>query len=184
MLDLVWEGEMKSAVGLLILLALLSVQRASAATPGYAVSQSDNLVIVKTPWGSSIFLAPVGFDNLSSYSFEVPLSNFRSVVNSGSNPPGFDKNSGTSDNETMPLGSINALISEANRLYNQGEFSKALQYVDQISIRDPQNVRGWIMKGSLMHILGHHELAKQAWEKAVALDPRNSQIRNILKEMK
>jgi tetratricopeptide (TPR) repeat protein len=163
---------------------LIFASQAFAAKQGYAVSQADNMVIVKTPWGSSIFLAPVGFDQLSSYSFEVPLSNFRAGLEGANEPTGHGSGGLGSDSGPETMGDINSLISQANLLYNQGEFTKALQYVDQVSIRDPKNIRGWIMKGSLMHVLGYQDLAKQAWQKALDLDPANSQIRNILQEMK
>ena len=149
------------------------------ATPAvYGVTQDNNLVFVKTPWGSSVYIAPVGFNSIDSYTFEIPLSDFRTGLtrDQTGDPPGPNIKS-SSD---APTGDINMLIAEANRLYNIGDFNRALQYVDAASERQPGNVRAWVMKGSLMHVLGHPDLAQQAWAKALELDPNNKQIQNIL----
>jgi tetratricopeptide (TPR) repeat protein len=150
-----------------------------AATPsGYGVAESGNLVFVKTPWGSSVYIGPVGLDSLRTYSFEVPLSDFRAGL-----PNGIKNDGGTSSGDSSQLGDTGSLIAEANRFYNKGDFAKSLRYVDEVVRRDPGSVRGWVMKGSLMHVMGHKDLARQAWQKALELDPKNSQIQNILRSM-
>lgn len=166
-----------------LIIALLFSSSSKAANPsGYAVSQTENLLMVKTPWGQSLYIAPVGFDAINNYSFEIPLSDFRTTINKNM-PPAQSGESSLANSSDLSA-DVDVLISEANRLYNEAEFTKSLQYVDQICLRDPKNIRAWVMKGSLMHVLGHKDLAKQAWQKAAELDPNNLQLQNILKEMK
>jgi len=152
-----------------------------AKTPGYMVSQDKNLLNIKTPWGSNLFMAPVGFEDLESYSFEIPLADFRTQARKEATD-GPSDNASSKRTDPSVMGDVSSLIVEANRLYNQGDFRHALGYVDEVNQREPQNVRGWIMKGSLMHVMGHRDLAKQAWQKALELDPANQQIQRILKE--
>ena len=150
---------------------------------GYAVSQSGNLVFVKTPFGSSIYIGPVGLDSLPNYSFEIPLSDFRAGLAGGGNGNAENQNESLKGGPSA-MGEESSLIAEANRLYNKGDFTRSLQFVDELSHRSPKNVRAWIMKGSLMHVMGHNDLARQSWEKALELEPGNAQIENILKELK
>lgn len=156
---------------------LFGSQESFGAAPpsGYAVTESGNLVFVKTPWGSSVYIGPVGLDSLKTYSFEIPLSDFRAGL-----PTSIKNEAGNSQSDTNQLGDTSTLISEANRLYNKGDFTKSLRYVDEVVRRDPKSVRAWVMKGSLMHVMGHKDLARQAWQKALELDPKNSQVQSIL----
>jgi tetratricopeptide (TPR) repeat protein len=171
-----------NALSLLFCFSMMAAAHAKL-PPGYGVSQSGNLVFVKTPFGSSIYIGPVGLDSLPNFEFEIPLSDFRAGLPGGA-PTASGPSNENSNGGPSAVGDDGSLIAEANRLYNRGDFNHALQYVDELSRRSPKNIRAWIMKGSLMHVLGHNDLARQSWEKALALDPSNTQIENILKEMK
>jgi len=154
---------------------------AYALTPGYSATQAGNILFIKTPWGSTPYIGPVGFETIPSYSFEISLSDYRAGLNhpAGSEPgqsPGFGATPSTGDEIT--------LIAEANRLYSEGDFNRALEFVDEACRRNSKNSRAWVMKGSLMHVLGHEDLAHQAWEKALALEPGNVVLQNLLKEAK
>src|SRR5207253_1866924 len=72
------------------------------------------------------------------------------------------------------------LVVEANRFYNQGKYYEAMIHVDELTKKRPEFVRGWIMKGSLLYVQGQKDLAKEAWEKAQEMDPKNSEIKNYL----
>lgn len=170
-------------------LVLLAAMPAALAVPtGYSVSQVNNLLLVKTPWGTTTYIAPLGFDEIRSYTLEIPLGDFRSqVASQNSGPTGRPSGSAANPDGAAPatgpaaVSDVEGLIVEANRLYFLGNFYGSLQYVDEINRRQPGNIRGWTMKGSLMHSLGHKDLAKQAWKKALEIEPGNLEIQNLLK---
>jgi len=173
----------KIIFGAILQLFSLAGLTAMGAPSGFAVSQVNNLVIVKTPWGSNTFLGPVGIEELRHYSFEIPLSDLRSM-NRSERGKG-ESSSGTDEKDTSPdqastTGSVDSLILEANHLYHKGEVLKALGFVDEVLRRDPKQVRAWIMKGSLMHAQGQKDLALEAWKKGLELDPNNTQLQNII----
>lgn len=72
------------------------------------------------------------------------------------------------------------LIVEANYLYNMGHFYESLKYVDEALRKKPTLVRAWIMKGSLLYVQGHKDLAKKAWGQASTLEPENKDIQSII----
>jgi len=74
------------------------------------------------------------------------------------------------------------LVLEANRLYNRGKFYEASMVVEELLRRSPEHVRGWVMKGSLMHVQGQKDMAKNAWQKALVLDPNNGTVKNLLEK--
>ncbi len=76
------------------------------------------------------------------------------------------------------------LVLEANRLFNRRKFDEALATLDELLRRKPTFVRGWIMKGSVMYVRGHKDLAKTAWNQALTLDPENADIKSILEKYK
>jgi len=85
--------------------------------------------------------------------------------------------------ETVPRAEdsdILIYILEANRLYNHGKYYEALNYVNEVTNRRPKYARGWIMKGSLLYVLGQKDLAKIAWDQALALSPNDAQITQML----
>ena len=72
-------------------------------------------------------------------------------------------------------------VLEANRLYNRGKFYESANVIEELLRKNPTYVRGWIMKGSVMHMQGQRDLAKKAWQQALSLDPQNPEIKSILK---
>lgn len=72
------------------------------------------------------------------------------------------------------------LVVEANRLYNRGRYHEAMTYIDEVNRKRPKYVRGWVMKGSLLFVLGHKDLAKDAWEQALRLDPGSTYIKDLM----
>jgi hypothetical protein len=82
------------------------------------------------------------------------------------------------------LGDIDPLVVRANRLYNQRRYVEASQFVDEILRRRPDYVRGWLMRGSLHHVLGHRDLAAEAWQKARELAGDDPDIRPALEGLR
>ena len=76
------------------------------------------------------------------------------------------------------------MIVEANRFYNQGKYYEALLYVEEVLRKKPQFVRAWVMKGSLLYVQGHKDLAKEAWENVLKFEPENQQIQGLLQRYK
>lgn len=68
---------------------------------------------------------------------------------------------------------VSELIADANRLYNKRRYYEALDLVDRALAMAPFLTRAWLMKGSLLYIQGHRELAKKSWIRARELDPKN-----------
>lgn len=157
----------------------LLTEQSFAKTELFHATQSGNIMQVRSPYGTTLYIGDIGFDRLNHYEIEIPLGDLRTqtsgvfVDSSGRVASGPH---GESPDE------VSTLIVEANQLYNQGKYQLALKYVDELLQRDPGNVRGWIMKGSLFLVLGEKGLAREAWDKALGLDPKNSQLKNMLKE--
>lgn len=72
------------------------------------------------------------------------------------------------------------LIVEANRFYNQGKYYEAQLYVEEVLRKKPKFVRAWIMKGSLLYVQGHKDLAHEAWQSVLSFDPENKQIKDLM----
>lgn len=72
------------------------------------------------------------------------------------------------------------LVVEANRFYNQGKYYEAQLYVEEVLRKKPKFVRAWIMKGSLLWVQGHKDLAQEAWQSVLAFDPENKQIKDLM----
>lgn len=72
------------------------------------------------------------------------------------------------------------LIVEANRFYNQGKYYEAQVYIEEVLRRKPKYVRAWVMKGSLLYVQGHKDLAQEAWKSVLEFDPENKQVKDLL----
>jgi tetratricopeptide (TPR) repeat protein len=72
------------------------------------------------------------------------------------------------------------LVLEANHLYNRGKFYEASIYVEELIRKKPDFARGWVMKGSLLYVQGFKDMAKQAWQKALALAPTDQEVKDLL----
>lgn len=85
---------------------------------------------------------------------------------------------------TVDYDDTDRLVLEANRLFNRKKFDEALTTIDELLRRKPAHLRGWIMKGSLLYVRGHKDLAKTAWNQALALEPENADVKSILEKYK
>lgn len=152
----------------------------------YSAIQQGNLLFLNNPYGTKTFLGDLEFGSLSSYRFEVPISELRppsQPAAGGAGGGGAENSSGNSSGQSTKsptnLDSEEMLVVQANRLYQENKISESLQFVEELLRRNPGHIRGWMMKGSLMHTLGHKDFAKQAWDKAAELDPSNEQMKNV-----
>ncbi len=85
---------------------------------------------------------------------------------------------------TIEYDDTDRMVLEANRLYNKRKYYEATQVVEEIIRKKPEYVRAWIMKGSLMYVQKQNDLAKRAWQQALALEPNNSQVKTFLDKLK
>ena len=169
-----------------LLMGIIASAYVLAEDKPYQASQSGNILQLATPHGQRLYLGDVGFSELRNYKIEIDLNELRSQ---GSSSNAANGGGGSAQNPAGPGGSPapqfiedeSTLIVEANRLYNEGKFTDSLKYVDEIIRRNPKNMRGWVMKGSLMHVMGQKDLARDAWQKAHEIDPKNEEIGRILK---
>lgn len=99
----------------------------------------------------------------------------------GENPNGNGK---VPPKVTIEYDDSDRLVLEANRLYNKRKYNETLSVLDELLRRKPDFVRGWIMKGSVLYVRGHKDLAQVAWKKAQVLQPENADIKSIMEMYK
>jgi hypothetical protein len=151
----------------------------------YGVVQDRQLLILKTPMGTNVYLADHGFHDARNFAIEIPLSELRTKLASIHQGGGSQGPTGTDPNGAIPPKDyldVSSLAVEANRLYSVGQFKASLGFVEEILKREPNSLRGWSMRGSLMHVLGHADIAKASWKKALQLDPKNENLRKLVGE--
>lgn len=94
------------------------------------------------------------------------------------------ENGSTPSRVTVEYDDTDRLVLEANRLYNKRKYDETLAVIDELLRRRPDFVRGWIMKGSVMYVRGHKDLALSSWKKAQLLQPNSEDIKSILEKYK
>lgn len=144
----------------------------------FQVTRSGSILQLNTPYGQTTFLGDKGFEKLKSFSLEVPIANLRGELDGGGLTGGW--NSGGESGAKPDEVAMEQMLLEADRLFNEGALRESLRYIDEIIRRDPKFSRGWMMKGSVLYVLGQKDLAKKAWVKAYTLDPANEQLRGLL----
>lgn len=144
----------------------------------YRVTTFGDNFLITSPYGSKIFIGDIGLTDLRSYRFEIPIEDLKnSLYSSLGNDRSFQ---GKENSQPKFVESEEELILQANHLYGQGKFSESLTFVEEALRRNSKNIRGWVMKGSLMHVQGQTDLAKIYWNKALKLEPNNEQIKKLL----
>jgi tetratricopeptide (TPR) repeat protein len=69
---------------------------------------------------------------------------------------------------------VEYLCRAAAEAANGGENEKALTYLEQVLITNPQHAMAWCEKGNCLDYLGRCEEALQSYDRAIRLDPDNS----------
>jgi tetratricopeptide (TPR) repeat protein len=156
--------------------ALLSCSAwAEEENPNFVAKQEGNNIVITSPYGKKIFFAPMGFDANDDYQVSIPLDALKDKGAIASGDPAAVHNFKTD---------VDALLLQANDSFLASEPKAALGAVEQALDASPNNVRALMMKGSLMHVLGERDMAKKSWQKALALDPANQEIRKVLEKYK
>lgn len=164
---------MRSLAGKILFLTL--VPTLGNTTDNYfQARQNGNNLILDTPYGKKTYFGPLDFEDFRDYRVTIPLSALREKKNVTSNPEAvhnFDVN-------------VDELVNRADLAFQSSDYKGALETVQSALERSPKNVRALMMQGSLLHLLGNRESAKKSWEKALALDPANEEIRRVLEKYK
>ena len=58
----------------------------------------------------------------------------------------------------------------------EGEATKALHFIDQVLLMDPNHAEAWNVKGTCLDQLGNCEEALRSYDAAIVLDPSNADI--------
>jgi tetratricopeptide (TPR) repeat protein len=66
----------------------------------------------------------------------------------------------------------------------QGRYDESLPLLDQATEINSKNANAWNTKGLVLLQLGRPEDAKSCFEKALALEPNNSEFQNNLEKVK
>lgn len=167
------------------LTCIYSSQATAALSIGeqYQIAEVGNNLFLNSPYGSRVYFGDMGLQSLQHYELVVNIEDLRLMrkAREGGEPgDSSDSSSGNSNKSDAFKQDDSILIVKANELYNKGEFTESMKYVEEMLRRNRANTRGWVMKGSLFHAMGEKDLAKQAWEQAQALEPDNQEIQSIL----
>jgi len=181
-----------------------------ASPAGYQATQTGNNIELVTPYGRRLLFGDFGFNSAREYRLEIPLDQLRPPEVKRENAEierlrkeqerleaeakaakaALDAAKGEKPAEravaqipprvVLEYDNTDRLVLEANRLYNRGKYYQASLTVEEILAKRPEYARGWVMKGSLLFVQGHNDLAKTAWEKALELDPSNAEVKSFL----
>lgn len=157
------------------------------ANDNFRVYETGTQLQVVTPYGNKIIEGDFPIESTSGYRVEIPLSDLapakKDPIPDLRRPAAVGEEWGFSP----PPGNYDdtdRLLLDANHLYNQGRFYDATLVVETLLKRNPKLQRAWLMKGSLMYVQGQKDLAKKAWEQAVALAPGDESVKGILERYK
>jgi DNA-binding response OmpR family regulator/tetratricopeptide (TPR) repeat protein len=71
-------------------------------------------------------------------------------------------------------------LAEATRLYNAGQYKKAISVLEQVVSDDPSSVLAWNLMGLARYDAHDSAGAKAAAERVLALEPRNARVQILL----
>jgi tetratricopeptide (TPR) repeat protein len=192
-----WADKMKR----LIVIAFLFLLPSAHATKGFKIRENGKEVELVTPWGTHPIVGDLAPNGLPHYRIEIPLDKIKPAPNSDLEASKGAEEWDEWEEEEVVSGDDHAPAStpprmvveyddsdryvvEANRLFNRKKYYEATTVVEELLRKKPDHVRGWIMKGSLMRVQGHKDLAKNAYEQALKLEPNNQEIQALVKNYK
>lgn len=160
------------------------------AVEDFRVYETGTELQVVTPFGKKTISGDFPIEKSANYRIEIPLQDLMPEKKDrpwerlpasrgeefGFQPPASKAAEAYDDTDKLVL--------EANRLYNQGRYYDSTLVVEAIIKKNPKYSRAWLMKGSLMYVQGQKDLAKKAWEEALALSPNDAEIRTALERYK
>lgn len=143
----------------------------------YSVQQHGDLLVVTYPGGQRVYVGNSEFSEERHYRIQVPIPGQAAPIAKESANILAQTQDSKPRREPM---NIEAMLAKANRFYFRGDMKNANHIVDSILFADRENVRAWIMKGSLMRAQGREDLANRAWQHAKTLDPQNPFLEQVV----
>jgi len=75
-------------------------------------------------------------------------------------------------------------LEEAQEAMLAGNYAKALRQVNLVLLTRPDHVQAHAMKGSIYYAMGDYPLADQEWQRVLAIDPKNPEVRAFTEFLK
>ncbi len=79
---------------------------------------------------------------------------------------------------------LKLLLFKANFYYNEGQFDKSFDILDEAEKDFPSSEEVKTMKGSLFYVLGAPELAISKWEESIEINPEQEGLKKFLERVK
>jgi len=71
---------------------------------------------------------------------------------------------------TLPPSTVDALEA-GRRAFQDGHYADALHHFGQVTAADPDSAWGWHGRGDALQLMGSHAAARDAYDRAAALQP-------------
>ncbi len=82
-----------------------------------------------------------------------------------------------------PAADVTDNLTEARRLYEAGQYGKAVSVLDQVLADAPTSADAWLLMGLVRYDAGESAAAKTAADKVLSLDAKNSRVHILLASM-
>ncbi len=94
-------------------------------------------------------------------------------------PPEFIETEAAAD-EVVPLVNVSENLDEARKLYESGQFKRAVSVLEQVVTDDPKSVTAWNLLGLAKYDALDSAGARAAADKVLELDPKNARVQILL----
>jgi hypothetical protein len=79
---------------------------------------------------------------------------------------------------------ISQYFERAQESMLSGDYPGALRQVNLVLLTRPDHIQGHAMKGSVYYAMGSYQLAEEEWNRTLALDPSNQEVRTFMDFLK
>lgn len=135
-------------------------------------ARGDSLKVIKVPERQE----PTGEDDQFK-----GLSERLQAMQEADTPPPMKKPNPV---ESISEGESTAYLLRARTAYFQGKYNLVLDQILQSIAKNPDNPQAYAMLGSLYYAVDWKHMAVKYWEKSLALDPDNFELRNLVDEVR
>ncbi len=116
------------------------------------------------------------------YEVDIPLS--LQQLDPGATRPGEGAPAGGGSGGDFQALVMAQYLEKAQISMMDGSYNDALRQVNLVLNVRPDHVKAHEMKGSIYYAMGNFELANEEWERVLALDPSNEEVRNFMEFLK
>lgn len=128
-------------------------------------TESNDRLILQTSQGNRTLFGGADFAGMNDYSITIPRRTEHSKDEVRSP---IEVNSVVSAVKKIDHSPEN--LDEINALYFEGRFETALARIENFLDDNPKHVRGLLMKGSLLYVLGQEARGREAWTLAKKIE--------------